>query len=111
MDPFDFRPDQDMGAERRVEFGGKAVPRDRMVLGQIVAVPADGGPFGQTQGMIVQRSPVLLIRMFQRPAGAKNRHDDNALAKIRPVVYTKSTGGPAFGRSGWPEFLSGLFGF
>lgn len=101
MDHFDFRADKDIGAERRMDFGGKAVSRDWMVPGQIVAVPADGG--------IVQRSHVLIIGVLQRPAWSQNRHDDNALAKIRPITQTKLAGGPAFRRGRWPEFLKGLF--
>lgn len=51
----------------------------------------------------------LIIRVLQSPAWAKNRHDDNSLAKICLIVQTKVTPGPAFGRDRWSGFLSGLF--
>ena len=48
----------------------------------------EGGPAeaGNAVGGLFQHSHGLVIRVFQSPTGAKNRHDDNALAKIRLIA-------------------------
>lgn len=71
---------------------------------------ADGSPFGSSQGMLSQHSTVLIIGVLQRPAGAKNGHGDNSLSEIRPIAQMKLTGGPAFRRGRWSEFLEFLYG-
>ena len=74
-----------------------------------MAKNADDSPFGPSQGMTSQQFPVLIIGVLQGPAGTKNGHDDNPLAKVRPIAQMKLTGGPAFRRGRWSEFLYGLF--
>lgn len=70
---------------------------------------ADGSPLGLSQG-IPQHSPVLILGVLQGPAGAKNGHDRNPLAKVCPIAHTKLTSGSAFWGGCWSEFLYGLFG-
>jgi len=38
------------------------------------------------ESMDINTKDCLIFRVFQRPAGAQNRHDDNSLAKIRPIA-------------------------
>jgi len=59
--------------------------------------------------MDTNKKDCLLIGVFQGQAGAKNRHDDHSLAKIRSIAQTKLAGDPAFRRGRWSEFLKRLF--
>ncbi len=71
---------------------------------------AGGGPVARLRAGFFNFYPSLIIGVLQRPAGTKNGHDDNPLAKVSPIAQTKLTGGSAFWRGRWPEFLYGLFG-
>jgi hypothetical protein len=60
--------------------------------------------------MAINKKDSLIIGVLQRPAGAQHGHDDDPLPKICFIAQTKPTGGPAFRRGRWSEFLYGVFG-